>query len=116
MKPPVSSCNLAQAFEMFDALGQRFDVAEHHGGGAAAAELVPDAVHFEPIVGHDFAACNGVADAIDEDFAATAREAAEAGGLQAFEYRAERQLRDFGEVIDFRRAEAVDVQLSESDL
>ena len=47
---------LPQSFQVFDPLGERFDVAEHHRRRAAAAELVPDAVDVEPIVGQHFAA------------------------------------------------------------
>ena len=82
VKPPVSSCSCRSALEVFDALGERLDVAEHHGAGRAAAELVPDAVDFEPVVGQHLAARDRLADAVDEDLAAAAGQAAQPGVLQ----------------------------------
>ena len=73
---------LPQALQRLDALGQRFDVAEHHGAGRSAAQLVPDAMHFEPFVGQALVDGHGLADAIDEDLAAAAGQAAEARVLE----------------------------------
>src|SRR5438105_2640516 len=75
---------------------------------------MPDAVHVKPIVGQHFAARDRVSDTIDENLRATAGQAAESRRLQPFEHRAKRQLRDFREVVDLRRAEAVDVDLRET--
>ncbi len=74
---------LPQPLQVLDPLGQRFDVAEHHGGRAAAAEFVPDAMHFEPFVGQHFAASDRLADAIDENLGAAAGQAAQAGSPSA---------------------------------
>ena len=52
-----------------------------------------------------------LADAIDQNLAAAARQAAQAGRFQPLEHRPQRQLRDLGEVMNLRRAEAVDVDL-----
>ena len=83
VKPPVSSCRSRRRSRcsMRSAIG--LDVAEHHRAGALAAELVPDAAHFEPLVGERLALRQFLADAIDEDLAAAAGQAAEAGVLQA---------------------------------
>ena len=51
VKPPVSSCKLPQPLQVLDALGERLDVAEHHGAGRSAAQFVPDAMDLEPFVG-----------------------------------------------------------------
>ena len=74
---------LPQPLQMLDPLGQRFDVAEHHRGGRAAAQLVPDAVDVEPIVGQHLAARDLLAHAIDQDFGPAAGQAAQAGRLSA---------------------------------
>jgi hypothetical protein len=63
---------LAQPLEVFDPLGERFDVAEHHGCRATAAQLVPDAVYVQPIVGHHFSARDSAADPIDQDLRTSA--------------------------------------------
>ena len=102
---------LPQPLQVLDPLGQRFDVAEHHRRRAAAAQLVPHAVHVEPIVGQHLAARDCFAHAIDQNLAAAAGQAAEAGRLQSLQHRAQRQLGDLGEVMNLRRAEAVDVDL-----
>ncbi len=73
---------LPQSFQVLDALGQRFDVAEHHGAGGPAAQLVPDAMHLEPFVGEALVDRHGLADAIDEDLAAAAGQAAHARFLE----------------------------------
>jgi hypothetical protein len=101
---------------VLDPLGQRFDVAKHHRAGALAAEFVPGGVHLQPAVGEDFAARDLLADAIDENLAAAAGEAAEPGVLQSLEHRLERQLRELVEVPEFGGAEAVDVDLRELPL
>ena len=113
VKPPVSSCKLAHPLQMLDPLGQRLDVAEHHRGRRPAAQLVPDAVDVEPVVGQHLAAGDRLADAIDQDLGPAAGQAAQAGRLQPLEHRPQRQLGDLGEVVDLRRAEAVDVDLRE---
>src|SRR5207247_1634796 len=87
------------------------DVAEHHGGGAASTERVPDAMHIEPVVSEHFAARQLTAHAVNEDFAAAAGQAAQAGRLQPLEHRAQGKLGNPGEVMDLRRAEAVNVDL-----
>ena len=107
---------LPQPLQVLDPLGQRFDVAEHHRGRAAAAQLVPHAIHVQPIVGQHFAARDLAADAIDQNLRAAAGQAAQPGRLQPLEHRAQRQLRDLGEVMNLRRAEAVDVDLRKARL
>ena len=104
---------LADAFEMLDAFGQRFDVAEHHRRRADAAQFVPDSHHIEPVVGQHFAASHLLANAIDQNLAAAARQTAQAGGFESRQHFAKRQLADLREVMNLRRAEAVDIDLRE---
>ena len=73
---------LPQPFQVLDALGRGLDVAEHHRAGRAAAQFVPDAMDFEPFVGQALVDGDGLADAVDEDLAAAAGQAAHAGVLE----------------------------------
>ena len=57
-----------------------------------------------------------LADAIDQNLAAAAGQAAQARRLQPLEHRPQRQLGDLGEVMHLRRAEAVNVDLREMRL
>ena len=102
---------LPQSLEMLDPLGQRLDVAEHHRRRAAAAQLVPDAVDVQPVVGHHLAARDLAADAIDQDLRPAAGQAPQPGRFEPLEHRSQRQLRDLGEMMNLRRAEAVNVDL-----
>ena len=56
------------------------------------------------------------ANAIDQDLGPTAGQAAQSGRLQPLEHRAQRQLRDFGEVVNLGRAETVNVDLRKARL
>ena len=114
MKPPVSSCSCRSRSRCLDALGQRLDVAEHHGAGRTAAQLVPDAMDFEPFVGQALVDGDGLADAVDQDLAAAAGQAAQAGVLEPLQHLAQRQLVELVEVPDLRRAEGVQVDLRDS--
>ena len=102
---------LPQALQVLDALGQRLDVAEHHRAGRSAAQLVPDAMDFQPFVGQALVDGHGLADAIDEDLAAAAGQTAEAGFLEPAQHFAQRQLVDLVEVPDLRRTEGVQIEL-----
>ena len=73
---------LPQPFEVLDAFGHGFDVAEHHGAGRSAAEFVPDAMDLQPFVGEALVDGDGLAHAVDEDLAAAAGQAPHAGGLE----------------------------------
>ena len=79
----------------------------------SAAQLVPDPVDVQPVVGQHLAAGDLLADAVDQDLAAAAGKAAQARVLEPLQHRPERQLRDLREVVQLRRAEAVDVDLRE---
>ena len=75
---------------------------------------MPNAIHVEPIVGHDFAASDFLRDAIDQNLGAAAGQTAESGRLQPREHCLRSgSLIILGEVMNLRRAEAVDVDLRE---
>ena len=67
---------LTQPIEVFDAFGECFDVAEHHGRRTAATHLVPSPHYMEPIVGIHFAACDCIANSIHQNLGTAARNAA----------------------------------------
>src|SRR5262249_50805181 len=87
----------------------RLDVAEHHRGRRPPAEAVPDAVDLQPVFGHHLAPCDRLTDAVDQYLRAPTGQAAKPGRLEPLEHLAERLLRDLGQEVDLRRAEAVDI-------
>ena len=66
---------LAQLAQMIDALLERLDVAVEHRAGAAAAHLMPGAMHLEPFLGGFFAAADLVAHTGIENLRAAAGDA-----------------------------------------
>ena len=84
---------------------------EHHGASRPAAQLVPNAMDFQPLVGQAFVDGHGFADAVDEDFAAAARQAAHAGFLEPAQHLAQRHLVDLVKVPELRRTEGMQVHL-----
>jgi hypothetical protein len=99
----------ADAFEVFDAVRDGFDVAEHHGGAGVEALAVCDCHDLQPIVGHGFERGNALADAVDEDFAAAAGDGAEAGGAKFGNDFVEGEIEGIAEMDEFAGAEGVDV-------
>lgn len=102
---------IAQTTEVLDAVVEGFDMAEHHCGAGAQAELVGLAHHFEPAVGIAFQRSDAVADTVHEDFPATARNRPESGFDELGDDFPDRHAEDFGKVVELRRAEAVDIDL-----
>ena len=113
VNPPVSSWSERIAVEVFDPLGVRLDVAEHHGGARPAAEAVPHPHDVQPVGGVRLALSDRLADAVHQDFRPAAGDAAEAGRLQPDQHLVQRQLVQPGEVDDLRRAEGVQVDRRE---
>ena len=74
------------------------------------------ATDVEPIVGQHLAARDFLANAIDENLRPAAGQAAEAGRFQSLEHRAERQLRELVQRVNFRRREGVHVHLRKASL
>ena len=75
------------------------------------------AADVQPSVGRGLAGADRAADAIDENFRPAAGQAPQAGRLQPLQHRrATRQPGHVGHVDDFRRAEAVDVDLRKTPL
>ena len=111
VKPPVSSCNCRSRSRC-----SIRSASVSTWPNIIVAVLRPPSscqtrLTFEPVVGQHLAAGDRLAHAIDQNLRPAAGQAAQAGRLQPLEHRAQRQLRDLGEVVDLRRAEAVDVDL-----
>ena len=77
---------------------------------------MPDTMHVEPVVRQHFAARHRLPDPVDQNLAATTGQTSQPGLFQAFQHRLQRQFVHLGEVMDFRRTEAVDVDLREPGL
>jgi len=100
---------LAQSFQMLDALGQCLDMAEHHRASGLAAQLVPGPMYLEPLVGEDFIFGDRLADAIYEDLGAASGQTTHAGVLEPLQYRAQRQPIELVEMPDFGSTEGMQV-------
>ena len=70
---------------MLDSLGKGFDVAKHHCCRGSAAQIVPHAVDFQPVVGETLAAGDQFSHSINQDLATTTGQATQAGFLEAGE-------------------------------
>ena len=94
VKPPVSSCSVAQPQQVLDALLVGLDRPVHHRRRRAQAGAMRVAHHVEPLVGGRLAvAVQQLAHAIDENLGAAAGNAVEAGRDQPLDDRRHRQLR-----------------------
>ena len=116
VKPPRLVLQSAQPLQVFDPVGQRLDVAEHHRGRAASAQAVPRAADLQPAVGRALAGADLPADAIDEDFRPAAGQRSQPGVLQPLQHLAHRQPGERGDMVDLRRAETVNVDLRKAPL
>src|SRR2546421_6408304 len=72
---------------------------------------MPDAMDFQPFVGQAFVDRHSFANAIDEDFAAAAGQAAQASLLEPAKHFPKRHLVDLVKMPDFRRTEGVQIDL-----
>src|SRR5262245_58582812 len=72
---------------------------------------MPHAMDFEPFVGEALVDGDGIADTIDEYFAAAAGQAAHTGVLEPRQDFSERQLVELVEMPDLRGAEGVQVEV-----
>ena len=105
---------LANDFEVVDALLEGFADAEHHGGGGAHAELVGGAVDADPIFGAALEAGDALADVVVEDLCAAAGDGLEAGVAKTHDGVAESDLGVLGDGEDFAGGEAVEPDVGEA--
>src|SRR6202166_3923699 len=75
-------------------MSRRFDVTVEHGAGAAAAHLMPHAMHIEPFGGGFFAATNLIAHNRIENFGAAPGDRVEASFAQSLQRVADRHAKD----------------------
>ena len=98
-------------FQVLDPLLERFDMPEHHRRAAVATQLMPNSHDRQPIIGQHLAACDLSTDSIHQDLRTTSRQTPQARSLESLEHGSQGQLIHFREVINLRRAEAVNVHL-----
>jgi hypothetical protein len=94
---------------MVHALLDGFAAAEHHGRGGAHAELMRGAMHVHPILGVALQTADAMAHGVIEDLGAAAGNGIETGIHEALDGVAKTQAADVGDVGDFRRGQAVQV-------
>ena len=112
VKPPVSSCSVAQPQQVLDPLFVGLHRAVHHRRRRAQAGAVRLAHDVEPFVGGRLAvAVEQLAHAVDENLGAAAGNAVEPGGDQAIDHRGHRQLRQPRDVNHLRRRQRVQLEL-----
>src|SRR5213593_4879959 len=75
-------------------MSRRFDVTVEHGAGAAAAHLMPHAMHIEPFGRGFFPATNLIADDWVENFRAAAGDRTETRFAQSLQRVADRHAKD----------------------
>ena len=98
---------LANDFEVIDALVECFAHAEHHGGGGAHAELMGGAMHADPVFGAALQAGDALANFVVEDFGAAAGDGVESCVAQAGDGGAQVEFAVLGDGEDLRCGEAV---------
>ena len=91
VKPPVSILKLANSLEVLDPLCHGLDMAEHHGRGRSTAQLMPDPVNLQPVIGQHLAPRDRLADAVDQDLGASTGKASQPGLLEPLEHRPQRK-------------------------
>ena len=94
---------------MLDALGERLDVAVHHRRGRRHPQAMRVPHHAEPVRGLRLLRRDDVADTVDEDLGASARNRVEARVAQARQRGRDGQLRAPRDVLDLRRRQRVQV-------
>src|SRR5436190_23694523 len=68
---------IADALQMLDPVFNRLDMTEHHRRARSQPELVRDSHHFQPLIAVNFQRRNLLAHAINQNFAAAARNRAQ---------------------------------------
>ena len=92
---------VADDFEVVDALVECFADAEHHGGSGAHAELMRGAMDGYPVGGAAFEAGDAFADVVVEDFGAAAGDGVESGIAEAGDGGAQVEFGIFGDGENF---------------
>ena len=105
---------LAKPVEMFDTFDVSLDVAEHHRACRTTAELMPDPIDFEPLFRQRLVLGERFSNAVHQDFASTAGQAAKAGLFKPRKRFAQGQFVEFREVPDLRRAKCMQIDGGET--
>ena len=112
---------LPHQLHVVNAIGDAFDVAEHHRGRSVHAQFVRNAHGREPFLGVAFAKPDLAAHGRGEDFPAAARYGIESGLLQSLHHPPQlrleacaRRIEKADELDEFRRAERVNMDVGEA--
>src|SRR5260370_5107322 len=97
--------------QMLDPVYTRLDMTEHHCGARSQSELVCELHHFQPLVAVNFQRRNPFAHAINQNFAAAARNRTQPRILEFRDHLAQRHAESFREMLEFRRTKSVDVNV-----
>ena len=99
----------ADAVEVFDTFFDGLYMAEHHGGGGGEVLAMGDGHDFQPVIAHGLERRNFLAHAIDEDFATSAGDGAEASRRKVAHQVFQRFIKDITEMHKLTWAEAMHV-------
>src|SRR5213075_2107283 len=105
---------LAQLAQMVDAIGERLNVAIEHRAGSASAKLVPGAVNVEIFGGGFLAFGDGGAHVLAKNLGAAARKRIQTRGAQLDEGVLDGLAREPGEMQNFNRRKAFQLQAPSS--
>src|SRR5215472_793693 len=104
----------AQFDQVVDAVFVVLYVTVEHGGVRLQPDLMRQARGIEPLIAVDFVVADDVADAVGEDFGASAGKGVDAGGFQLFEGFADRKPGAPGKICYFHHGEGLEVDLREA--
>ena len=96
---------------MLDPVFDCLDMAEHHRRARVQPEFVRDLHHFQPCVGLAFQRRDSLAHAVDQNLATAAGNRSQPGFLELRDHFAQRHAEDFGEMLELRRTESVNVDV-----
>src|SRR5438477_9200211 len=102
---------LANSLQMFHPLGDGFDVTEHHRRARFQSQFVRDLPYLQPFVTLDFEWRNSLAHPVNQNFATTTGDGAEAGFLEFREHFPQWHSKNFREVLELRRTEPMNIDL-----
>jgi hypothetical protein len=102
---------LSQAVEMFDPLGERFNVPEHHRGRTTPAKFMPHATDIQPIVAEQLAPRDFLPHPIHENFRPAARQTSQPRRFQSRKNLPQRKFIQLYKMVNLGRAETMHVDL-----
>src|SRR5436309_640526 len=108
---PAAILLITDTLQMLDPFFNRLDMTEHHRRARSQPELVRDLHHFQPLIAVNFQRRNLLAHAINQNFAAAARNGAQPRVFELGDHFTQRHPESFRKVLEFRRTESVDIDV-----